>query len=70
MRKSGLTALFMLPLLPLLALAAYNPLQTTQAAAQGQVVRAQAAPQAGRGADQSPWPTTPARRPALGADWV
>jgi hypothetical protein len=56
MRKSGLAALFMVPLLPLLVLAAYNPLQ--------------AAPQAGRAAEQSPWPATPARRPPLGAEWI
>jgi uncharacterized protein len=69
MRKPGLAALMMLPLVALVTLAAYSPLQSAQA--QGQRPgQAAAATQGARGAAQNPWPATPTRRPALGPEWV
>ncbi len=66
MRKAGLAVLTLFSLVSLFALAAQNP---TQNPSQG---RGQAAPpaQGGRGGAQSPWPATPTRRQALGAEWV
>jgi hypothetical protein len=70
MRKTGLTVLMLFSLVSLFALAAQNPIQTpTQNPAQGRGQGA-AAPQGGRGGAQNPWPATPTRRPALGAEWV
>ena len=69
MRKPGLAALMMLPLVTLVALSAYNPPQSAQTQGQGQG-QAAATAQPARGVAQSPWPATPTRRPALGAEWV
>jgi hypothetical protein len=70
MRKTNVGMLASFSLVSLIALAAQNPTQNpAQNPAQG---RGQAAPptQGERVAFQSPWPTTPMRRPALGAEWV
>jgi uncharacterized protein len=66
MRKSRLAALIALPVVALLL--ASNPVKTAQAPGQGRPQGAAA--QTGRDGGPSPWPATPVRRPALGAEWV
>ena len=66
MRRTMLGVLTLCCLVPLFARSAQNPAQNPtqgRGASPGSV-------QGGRGASQSPWPVTPARRPPLGAEWV
>ncbi len=66
MRRLGLAVLTLCSLVPLVAVGGQNPAPPR---AQGQV-QATAPAQGGRGGAQNPWPSTPMRRPPLGADWV